>query len=112
MNVRLLLIVSCVYLILFGAVGCDKKDVAETPNAKPPSIMVDNVLYYSTGKEIPAEIDEADYLGRITSIVSISQLPTQNNQANIPFEDAPYAKYGDGIVVLMNEEWTLFEVRE
>jgi hypothetical protein len=31
---------------------------------------------------------------------------------NIPFEDAPYAKYEDGIVVMMDEEWTLFEARD
>ena len=88
------------------------KDTAETPNAQPPSIMMDNILYYSTGNEISIDIDEADYLGRITSVVKITQLPTENGQANIPFEDAPYAKYEEGLVVLMDEKWILFEIRD
>lgn len=74
--------------------------------------MVDDTLYYSTGNEITAEIEESDFLGRIMSPCSISQLPTQNGQANIPFEGAPYAQYEDGIVVLIDEEWTLFESRD
>jgi hypothetical protein len=92
--------------------GCKAQDSASIPNAGPPAIMVDEILYYSTGKEIPVEITESDFYGKITSTISISQVPSENSQANIPFEDAPYAKYGDGIIVLMDEEWTLFEARD
>jgi len=86
-------------------------DSPASPNAGPPAIMVEDILYYSTGKEIPVKIDESAFLGRIASIVSISQMPTENGQANIPYADAPYSKYEDGIVVLMNEKWILFEAR-
>ena len=79
----------------------------------PPAIMVNDVLYYmSAGKALSIEVDESGYLGEITSVVSISGLPTENNQANIPFEGAPYIKYQEGLALLMDDEWRLFEVRD
>ena len=104
-------ILSCACLICFLA-GCTVQSHPSTPNALSPAILVDDALYYSTGKAITVEIEKSDFLGRITSPCLISQLPTQDGQANIPFEGAPYATYEDGIVVLMDEEWTLFESRD
>ena len=106
---RKLYIISCI-ILLYGVGGCGMKkpDHPATPNAQPPSIMVNN----TTGIAKSIEIDEAEYLGRISSVVNISQLPTENGQANIPFENAPYVKHEECIVVLMGEEWILFEVRD
>lgn len=49
-------ILLCMCLICLFT-GCKAQDSASTPNAGPPAVMVDDILYYSTGKEIPAEID-------------------------------------------------------
>ena len=79
------------------------------PNALVPSIMIEGTLYLMSQKEKPAiEIAESEYLGFITSTVRLSEWPTENGQANIDVEGAPYAEYGNGIVVLWNGEWTLF----
>ena len=78
-------------------------------NALVPSIMIEGTLYLMSQKEnLVIEIPENDYLGRIGSTVPLSEWPTENEQANIDVEDAPYAEYGNGIVVLWNGEWTLF----
>ncbi len=109
---RKLYVISCI-ILLFGVGGCGMKDPdPATPNAQPPSIMVNNTLYFSTGIAKSIEIDEAEYLGRISSVVNISQLPTENGQANIPFENAPYAEHEECLVVLMGKEWILFETRD
>lgn len=86
------------------------------PNTPPPAFMLDDILYYSTGREVSIEVDEADYLGRTISI-DISEFPSKNGQANILFESAPYVKYQEGIVILFDtdldgtDEWTLYETR-
>lgn len=105
-------LILCVPLLLF--VGCgakESKDTPDTPNAKPPAIMVNSTIYYSTGKEIVIEIDESEFLGHISSVISIAKLPSEDGQANIPYEGAPYAKYQEGIVVLMDDVWIFFEAR-
>ena len=73
--------------------------------------MVDQIIYYSTGRAIRLDVSEDAYLGKITSVVGISELPTKNNQANIPYDGAPYARYLEGLAVLMDEEWIFFETR-
>ena len=79
------------------------------PNLRLPQVMIDDTLYYMSGKEKPViKIAEGDYLGIITSVVPTTQIPTMNEQANIDVEGAPYAKFENGIVVLWNDEWTLF----
>jgi hypothetical protein len=81
----------------------------QSPNALVPSIMIEGTLYLMSQKEnLVIEVPENDYLGRIGSTVPLSEWPTENEQANIDVEDAPYAEYGNGIVVLWNGEWTLF----
>ena len=117
-SIVFILLCACIICLFVGCTAQnstaqpDATAPPNAPNAGPPAIMVDDILYYSTGEEIPVEIDESEFLGRIISTVSISQMPTENGQANIPFEDAPYAKYEDGIVLLMDEKWTLFETRD
>ena len=61
---------------------------------------------------MPGEIAEDAIIGRITSTVSLSQWPEEEGQANFDGLDSPYAMTSDGFVVLLEHEWTLFELRE
>jgi len=49
---------------------------------------------------------------RITSTVPLSQWPEEDGQANFDILGAAYANTSDGIVVFIDNEWTLFEKRE
>jgi hypothetical protein len=87
----------------------DQTQMVQSPNALVPSVMIEGTLYLLSQKENPViEIAESDYSGVIMSTIPLSEWPTENEQANIDVEDAPYAEYGNGIVVLWNGEWTLF----
>lgn len=70
-----------------------------------PSIMVDGVLYRSTGEPVPGEPDPAV----IRTAPSYTEgVPEEDGQSNI----APSVQYAEtdlGIVVLVEEEWILFE---
>lgn len=75
--------------------------------------MIDDVLYYYTGREVPIEIDEESILEIITSTVSLTEMPAENGQPNMtPLLDCPYAKHEENIAVLMEETWMLFETRD
>jgi len=84
----------------------------ETPNACVPSVMHDGNLYLTTGKQMPIEVEEDAIVGRITSVVPLSQWPEKDGQANFGVVDAPFAIVPDGFVVLWESEWTLFEIQE
>ena len=84
----------------------------ETPNVTIPTIMYENNLYKTTGKQIPAEVDETAIVGHIDSVVPLSQFPTKEGEANFGQVGDPYALTADGLVVLLNNEWTLFELLE
>lgn len=74
-----------------------------------PMIMVEGQIYMDTGKQIEVKIDASAILGTITSSVDGTQKPTQNGESNFGCEDAPYAYYNDGLVVLLEDRWTYFE---
>jgi len=103
------LVLGLAMLFLFiSLAGCGDSNV-EAPNTYLPQIMLNDTFYFLSGDEAPiVEISENDYLGRITSTVPLSQRPTQNGQANFDADDAPYALFENGIVVLWNGEWSLF----
>ena len=82
----------------------------ETPNATIPTIMHENNLYKTTGKQIPAEIDESAIVGYISSVVPLSQFPSNEGEANFGEVGDPYALTADGLLVLLNNEWTIFEL--
>ena len=94
--------------------GCSQpQDIPNTPNALPPSLLIDNVLYYYTGEEVPVEIDEASIMGIVTSTVPLSEMPIENGQSNMtPILGCSYAPYEGNFVVLIEEEWMLFEARD
>lgn len=82
----------------------------DAPNAMVPSIMYEGSLYRTTGKAIPAEVDESAIVGEISSVVPISQLPTKDGEANFGQIGDIYAITSDGLLVIMNHEWVLFEL--
>lgn len=82
----------------------------DAPNAMVPSIMYEGSLYRTTGKAIPAEVDESAIVGEIGSVVPLSQLPTKNGEANFGQIGDPYAITIDGLLVIMGNEWVLFEL--
>ena len=84
--------------------------VPPAPNTRQPSIMVNDTYYFITGKSANVEFDENDYLGVVTSSVPLSEIPTKNEQSNFVMEGTPYAEYDDGIVVLIDGKWIIFEL--
>lgn len=88
---------------------------AETESSKwdkIPMVMVNDKLYYDTGKEssITGRCGIMD--GEITSTVDGSEIPKENNQSN--FRVGFGYQYGDNntIEIFMNEKWIVFERRE
>lgn len=81
----------------------------DAPNAMVPSIMYEGILYRTTGKAIPAEVDESAIVGEIGSVVPLSQLPAKDGEANFGEVGDPYAITSDGLIVIMNHEWVVFK---
>ena len=81
----------------------------DTPNAMVPSIMYEGSLYRTTGKAIPAEVDESAIVGEISSVVPLSQLPTKDGEANFGQIGDPYAITSHGLLVIIGHEWVKFE---
>lgn len=71
------------------------------------AIMVDGVLYRSTGEAVPGEPD----LSAIQTVVSYTNgTPEMDGQTNFSQDlSARYAVTDLGVVVLVEEEWILFE---
>ena len=74
-----------------------------------PMLMVGGVIFMDTGKELSVEIDPSAILGEITSSVTGDKRPTEDGQSNFECVGSQYAYYEDGLVVLINNEWYLFE---
>lgn len=108
--ISLLSVIVCI-LILAGC-GAKEQVVPDAPNAMVPSIVYEGNLYRTTGKSIPAEVDESAIVGEISSVVPLSQLPAKNGEANFGQVGDPYAITVDGLLVIMNHEWVLFELAE
>lgn len=87
----------------------DDSDTSDTPNALVPAVMYDGKIYCTTGKQIPVEVDESAIVGEVTSVVPLSQWPNEESQANFGEEGMPFAVTSDGFLVLVENEWTLFE---
>ena len=88
----------------------DASDTApNTPNATIPSILYEGDLYATTGRQMPAEVHESAIVGHIRSVVPLSQLPSYEGEANFGQVGDPYALTADGLLVLLHNEWTLFQ---
>lgn len=74
-----------------------------------PMIMVNGELYLDTGKQMNVEIDESAINGKVSSSIDQSEKPTEEGQTNFGSKGSKYAHFEDNIVVLINNEWVLFE---
>lgn len=92
--------------------GCAKDTVPQAPNTMPPSVMIDGIIYQSTGKQLPGEADPSAISGSIAEILPGNQLPSKDLQSNCGEVGMSYAFTEDGLVVLLANEWTLFEPME
>ena len=96
-----------------GDLNCDNSVPEELePNApgsvvQCPAIMVDGILYYSTGIPIPGEVDES-VIQTVTGYTS--GVPEMDGQTTFSQDlSTQYAMTDLGLVVLMDGEWILFE---
>lgn len=88
--------------------GCAKEPAPQMPNTMPSSVMIDGRLYQTTGKQMPGEADPS-VIEEISEIIPSSQLPGEDGQSNFGEAGVKYAFTEDGLVVLLGNEWTLFE---
>ena len=90
----IILSILCILILA----GCSKKEqkVPDTLNAMVPSIIYQGSLYRTTGKQIPAEVDESAFVGEISSVVPLTQLPTKEGEANFGEIGDQYAITSDG----------------
>ncbi|MBR4905858.1 MAG: right-handed parallel beta-helix repeat-containing protein, partial [Clostridia bacterium] len=85
----------------------------ETPDALTPAIQVKDELYVLYFEPITVEApDESEMTGYITSVVPISEWPTEDGQANFGEVGTPYALTREGLLVLFGSEWRLFQAEE
>ena len=103
---------AIILLLTLVVTGCSNNTAPQAPNTMPPSVMIDGVLYQSTGKQMPGEVDPSAIAGSIAEIVPGSELPSQDFQSNCGQVGMNYAFTADGLVVLLSNEWTLFEPTE
>lgn len=101
-----------VLLCTVGLIACDTKEqtAANTPDATVPSLVYEGNLYRTTGKQIPAAVDETAIVGHISSVVPLSQLPSKEGEANFGEVGDPYALTSDGLIVSVDNQWTIFEL--
>jgi beta-lactamase regulating signal transducer with metallopeptidase domain len=74
-----------------------------------PMLMVGGILYFDTGRQLPAEVDESAVLGTVASSVSQSEAPSRDGQSNFGKIGAKYAYFENGVAVLIDGEWVFFE---
>lgn len=80
---------------------------------KIPMVMINDKLYYDTGKESSVVGRCGNMDGQITSTVDGTETPTENNQSN--FGTGFGYQYGseeNTIEIFMNEKWIVFAYRE
>lgn len=103
-NKALWLVLICMLIL----VGCGKTAAKKD---YPAAIMVNDVLYYSTGESFSGEVDKSAISGSIISYTD--EMPTKNGEANFNRDlDSEYAFTDEGLVVCIDNEWILFEQRE
>lgn len=107
----LIVITIIIVIFIIGLITNPKANETIITDRRP-MIMVNGDLYLDTGKEVSVEMDESAIIGEITSSVDQSEKPIEEGQSNFGNIGAKYAHYEDSIVVLLNNEWVLFEKEE
>ncbi len=99
-------------LLVLGLSGCREEPAPSTPDVLVPAVMYNGEIYCSTGRQLAGEVAPEAIVGEITSTVPLSQWPTEEGQANFDGLGHPYAVTSDGLLVTVDNEWTLFELRD
>ena len=82
---------------------------SEEPNPKHvPMIAYRGEVYGMHAEERPGEPDENAVYGTVTSVISISEIPKSDGQANFGSVGMQFAVTNDGLVVRYGNEWRLF----
>ena len=102
-------ILMLLFVLTLMGCGANNQVAPDAPNAMVPSIMYEGSLYRTTGKVIPAEVDESAIVGELSSVVPLSQLPTKDGEANFGQIGDPYAITSHGLLVIIGHEWVKFE---
>ena len=114
--VIIIAVVLCALFAIFfltDLTGSAAIPAEEVEWAEIPAVMVDGVLYVTAGERPTPVIGEYVLDGEITSVVSGSELPTENDQSN--FGTGYGYRYGamEGTLdVLINGEWELYAIPE
>lgn len=84
-----------------------KTDLSLESNASVPAIRYHGMVYVITDHKTAGEPDESAIRRTTDSPVPLSQWPTEEGQTN--FGETSYAMTIDGLVVLYDNEWRMFE---
>lgn len=106
-RILVFLLVAMMYCLLFTS--CQSKKPTQEFGDLRPMLKVGDAIYLDTGKEVPIEIDNSEVIGEVISSVSPDKKPTENGQSNFGSIGSKYAYYEENIVILLNNEWVLFE---
>jgi len=85
--------------------------ILPAPGERKPAIFIDGVIYLTAGRVIAGlEIDESDYNGVVTSVVSREEMPAKDGESNMLPLGTPYVKYEDGIAAFPSylNQWELY----
>ena len=105
---KIISIVVSLAIVFSLAAACHR----QAENSCPYAVMVNDEIYYYTDFTVAGDVDESAIDGYITKAVSVMEMPDENGEANMDILDAPYAFTDMGLVILINNEWTKFELRE
>lgn len=97
-------IIACLLLLFLTACMLP----AAESNAAQPAVKAYDTVYCWSGHAFYRTPDESEYAGRIESVVPETDKPVENNEANVPCQDAPFVLLDDGIALLLNGEWQFF----
>ena len=107
MAMRRNLAAALILLLVLACAGCGGEEATSASEDYPPMLMVDGVLYKSTGRQVLGEVDES-----ATETVSsyTDTEPTEDGQQN--FDRSCAVEYGmtaDGLMVTVDHELVRFE---
>ena len=107
--------ILCLLVMTLVLAGCAQQAVtiqepeATMVEAPEPMVMVNGVLYYSTGEESTIDGRCGVMDGEITSTVGKEGTPNVNNQSNFGFGYGYQFVNGYTIEVYVDEQWIVFK---
>lgn len=101
-----------VFAAALGLNACGEYGEEPMQYDRIPMVMVDGALYLDMGRTSLTDSGDLAADGTITSEVSGSEAPTENDQSNFA-SDIPYRFGEEGTVELyMNGKWCIFATEE